>query len=88
MLLSRIYQLNRSLPGPHPTLPENPSQGDQTLLLALQALDAADYAHAVTLINESLEQGISFDQGRAEALNLRGTFKCVQLNVFIYCLEY
>ncbi|KAF8870148.1 mitochondrial outer membrane translocase receptor TOM70 [Gymnopilus junonius] len=62
-------------PRPHPTLPENPSQGDRTLLLALEALDAADYAHAVTLINESLEQGISFDQGRAEALNLRGTFK-------------
>ncbi|KAF8057562.1 ADP/ATP carrier receptor [Lyophyllum atratum] len=62
-------------PRAHPTLPENPSTGDETLLLALQALDAADYAHAVTLVNESIEQGISWDEGRAEALNLRGTFK-------------
>ncbi|KAF5319187.1 hypothetical protein D9619_008768 [Psilocybe cf. subviscida] len=62
-------------PRAHPTLPENPSTGDQTLLLALQALDAADYAHAVSFVNEALEQGISWDAGRAEALNLRGTFK-------------
>ncbi|TFK35789.1 mitochondrial outer membrane translocase receptor TOM70 [Crucibulum laeve] len=58
-----------------PTLPENPSQGDQTLLLGVQALEAGDYAHAVTFVNEAIEQGISFDQGKAEALNLRGTFK-------------
>jgi len=56
-------------------MPENPTTGDETLLLALQALDAADYIHAVTLVNESLEQGISWDIGKAEALNLRGTFK-------------
>jgi len=62
-------------PRAHPTLPETPSQGDQTLLLALQALDAPDYPHAVTLINEAIDQGISFNEGRAEALNLRGTFK-------------
>ncbi|CAA7263732.1 unnamed protein product [Cyclocybe aegerita] len=60
---------------PHPTLPPNPSQGDQTLLLALQALDAADYPHAVTLVNEALEQGVSWDEGRAEGVNLRGTFR-------------
>ncbi|KAF9240837.1 mitochondrial outer membrane translocase receptor TOM70 [Melanogaster broomeanus] len=60
---------------PHPALPETPSQGDQTLLLALEALEASDYAHALTLINEALDQGISWDLGRAEALNLRGTFK-------------
>ncbi|KAF8346257.1 hypothetical protein F5887DRAFT_960979 [Amanita rubescens] len=59
----------------HPTLPENPSQGDQTLKLALEALDAPDYPHALTYINESLEQGISWPAGKAEALNLRGTFK-------------
>ncbi|KAI6127253.1 mitochondrial outer membrane translocase receptor TOM70 [Pisolithus sp. B1] len=58
-----------------PTLPETPSQGDQTLLLALDALEAADYAHALSLINEAVDQGISWDIGRAEALNLRGTFK-------------
>ncbi|KAG5643987.1 hypothetical protein DXG03_009277 [Asterophora parasitica] len=59
----------------HPTLPGTPSQGDHTLLLALQALDAADYAHAHTLVHEALEQGVSWDEGRAEGLNLRGTFK-------------
>ncbi|KAI5999192.1 hypothetical protein EDD15DRAFT_2161160 [Pisolithus albus] len=58
-----------------PTLPETPSQGDQTLLLALDALEAADYAHALSLVNEAVDQGISWDIGRAEALNLRGTFK-------------
>ncbi|KAK0452993.1 ADP/ATP carrier receptor [Desarmillaria tabescens] len=62
-------------PKAHPTLPENPSQGDNTLLLALQALDASDYVHSVTLVNEALEQGISWPIGKAEALNLRGTFK-------------
>ncbi|KAG6810107.1 hypothetical protein H0H92_013269 [Tricholoma furcatifolium] len=62
-------------PHAHPTLPEQPSTGDNTLILALSALDAANYAHAVTLTNEAIEQGISFDEGRAVALNLRGTFK-------------
>lgn len=64
-------------PRPHPTLPENPTTGDETLLLGLQALDAANYTHAVTLINEAQEQGISWDEGKAAALNLRGTFKYV-----------
>ncbi|KIJ67166.1 hypothetical protein HYDPIDRAFT_165875 [Hydnomerulius pinastri MD-312] len=67
--------------GPHPKLPETPSQGDQTLLLALEALDAADYAHALTLVNEALDQGVSWDIGRAEALNLRGTFKFLTADV-------
>ncbi|KAF5376495.1 hypothetical protein D9615_008664 [Tricholomella constricta] len=62
-------------PRPHPELPENPSTGDETFRLGLQALDAADYAHALTFIGEAIEQGISWDEGRAEALNLRGTFK-------------
>ncbi|KIK92672.1 hypothetical protein PAXRUDRAFT_146797 [Paxillus rubicundulus Ve08.2h10] len=66
---------------PHPTLPETPSQGDQTLLIALEALDAADYAHALTLVNDALDQGVSWDVGRAEALNLRGTFKFLTANV-------
>jgi import receptor subunit TOM70 len=60
---------------PLPALPENPSTGDNTLILALQALDAADYAHAVSLVSEAMEQGISWEIGKAEALNLRGTFK-------------
>jgi import receptor subunit TOM70 len=66
-------------------LPENPSTGDETLTLGLQALDAADYIHAVTLINEAIEQGVSWDAGRAEALNLRGTFKCVS---FFSLIQY
>ncbi|KAG2346186.1 ADP/ATP carrier receptor [Suillus weaverae] len=60
---------------PLPALPENSSTGDNTLILALQALEAADYAHAVSLVNEAMEQGISWEIGKAEALNLRGTFK-------------
>ncbi|KAJ8091745.1 TOM (translocase of outer membrane) complex component [Marasmius tenuissimus] len=60
---------------PLPTLPEEPTTGDNTLILALQALEAPDYPHALTFINEAIDQGISWDQGRAEALNLRGTFK-------------
>jgi len=58
-----------------PVLPENPSTGDQTLILALEALKASDYIHAQTFVSESLEQGLSTDLLRAEALNLRGTFK-------------
>lgn len=65
-------------------LTETPSQGDQTLLLALEALEAADYQHALTLVNEALEQGISWDIGRAEALNLRGTFKYVHRAYTLY----
>ncbi|KAG0698788.1 mitochondrial outer membrane translocase receptor TOM70 [Suillus ampliporus] len=60
---------------PLPALPENPSTGDNTLILAMQALEAADYAHAVSLVNEAMEQGISWETGKGEALNLRGTFK-------------
>ena len=63
--------------GPLPTLPESPSTGDHTLIKALEALGASDYAHSFSLANESIEQGISWDLGRADALNLRGTFKSV-----------
>ena len=63
--------------GPLPTLPEEPSIGDNTLLLSLQALAAQDYKHSLSLVHEALEQGITWDAGKAEALNLRGTFKCV-----------
>ncbi|TFK25899.1 ADP/ATP carrier receptor [Coprinopsis marcescibilis] len=56
-------------------LPVAPSQGDQTLQLALEALDAADYAHALSFVNEAIDQGISWDAGKTEAFNLRGTFK-------------
>ncbi|KAH8987159.1 mitochondrial outer membrane translocase receptor TOM70 [Lactarius akahatsu] len=62
-------------PRPLPTLPENPSTGDNILILALEALGASDYVHSLSFINEAIEQGISWEVGRAEALNLRGTFK-------------
>ncbi|CDO73866.1 hypothetical protein BN946_scf185016.g23 [Trametes cinnabarina] len=68
-------------PRPLPELPENPSQGDQTLRMALEALGASDYAHAFTLVNEAIEQGISWDAGKAEALNLRGTFKFLMTDI-------
>jgi len=64
-----------------PALSESPSQGDQTLLLSFQALAAGDYTHSLSLINEAIEQGISFDEGKAEALNLRGTFKFLMTDV-------
>lgn len=60
---------------PLPSVPQNPTQGDETLLLAIQALKMSDYPHVVSLINEAIEQGISTTEGKAEALNLRGTFK-------------
>lgn len=59
----------------HPPLPETPSEGDKTLHMALDALDATRYQHAFTLTNEALEQGLSSDVLKAEALNVRGTFK-------------
>jgi len=62
-------------PRPLPNLPENPSTGDNTLILALEALGASDYAHSFSFVNEAIEQGISWELGKAEALNLRGTFK-------------
>jgi import receptor subunit TOM70 len=43
----------------------------------MEALASADYARSLTLVNEALEQGVSWDNGKAEALNLRGTFKYV-----------
>ncbi|KAI0755697.1 ADP/ATP carrier receptor [Fomes fomentarius] len=66
---------------PLPELPENPTTGDNTLILALEALGASDYAHAFTLVNEAIEQGISWDTGKAESLNLRGTFKFLMTDV-------
>lgn len=61
--------------GPIPALPENPTSGDERLVDALQALEAQDFIHALSLLNEALLQGISTDEGKAYALNLRGTFQ-------------
>ena len=68
-------------PRPLPELPEKHTTGDDTLVLALEALAASDYAHAYTLVNEAIEQGLSWDGGKAEALNLRGTFKFLMTDV-------
>ncbi|BGP29124.1 TOM (translocase of outer membrane) complex component [Rhodotorula toruloides] len=62
---------------PPPSLPTNPSQGDRTLQLAYDALDAKDFTHAFTFFNESIKQGISTSAGKAEALNMRATFKFI-----------
>ncbi|SPO32096.1 probable mitochondrial precursor protein import receptor tom70 [Ustilago trichophora] len=62
---------------PKPTLPENPSQGDETLLKAYDALEAKSYPHAFTLFNEAIEQGLSNEDLEANAYNMRGTFKFV-----------
>ncbi len=60
-----------------PVLPANASQGDKTLLLAHEALNAKNFPHAFTLVNEALEQGPSTDELKARALNLRATFQFV-----------
>ncbi|KAF5309077.1 hypothetical protein D9611_015035 [Ephemerocybe angulata] len=52
---------------PRTVLPVNPSQGDETLQMALGALAAANYPHALSLVNEAITQGISWDAGKAEA---------------------
>lgn len=67
--------------------PENPTQGDEQLQLALDALDAKDYIHAHNLFQESLAHGdepntdpenaISSTQARALALNMRATFRFI-----------
>ncbi|KAF8198321.1 mitochondrial outer membrane translocase receptor TOM70 [Mycena galopus ATCC 62051] len=60
---------------PLPSVGEDPSMGESTLILALEALAAEDYPHAVSFVNEALDLGLSSEAHRAEALNLRGTFK-------------
>lgn len=60
-----------------PALPANPQQGDRTLQLAFEALDAKDFTHAFSLFHEAIEQGISTDDARSDALNMRATFKFI-----------
>ncbi|MCO5589853.1 hypothetical protein L7F22_043822 [Adiantum nelumboides] len=60
-----------------PTLPANPSQGDETLIKAFDAVNARNYPHAFTLFTESIEQGLSQDDLKATAYNMSGTFKFV-----------
>ncbi|KZS95313.1 mitochondrial outer membrane translocase receptor TOM70 [Sistotremastrum niveocremeum HHB9708] len=61
---------------PLPVLPDAASTADNQLLLSLQALEAGDYTHSHSLINEALDgHEPSWAQGKAEAYNLRGTFR-------------
>ncbi|SCZ90329.1 BZ3500_MvSof-1268-A1-R1_Chr1-3g01920 [Microbotryum saponariae] len=64
-------------PQPDPEDPEDPSQGDQTLKLAFEALHAKDFVHALSYFNEAIEQGISTNEGKAAALNMRATFRFI-----------
>ena len=83
MVIRNVTSSHAAL-GALPELPAEPLTGDNTLLLGLQALQASDYQHAMSFVNEALEQGLSNDLLKSEALNVRGTFKYVQpLHLFI-----
>lgn len=58
-------------------LPPNPSEGDKLFAEANEALAKKDYETALSLCNRSVEQGLSTDEGKAYALNLRATFKFI-----------
>lgn len=72
---------NSYRPRPLPVLPENPTIADKQLLLACEAMQANNYVHALSLINEALseplEPGQALSNGalKAEALTMRGSFK-------------
>lgn len=63
--------------GDRPAKSGNATQGEETLFLAYDALDARNYTHAFSLFNEALEQGIDDKQLKALALNMRGTFRFI-----------
>ncbi|GAA5875664.1 hypothetical protein JCM16303_003947 [Sporobolomyces ruberrimus] len=67
-------------PQPSPVLPSSPSQGDETYLLAHQALSSKDFTHSASLYSESISQGISSPTLRAQALNMRATFRFIMSN--------
>ncbi|GAA5979871.1 hypothetical protein JCM10908_001447 [Rhodotorula pacifica] len=66
-----------------PAVPtSNPTQADQTLQRAFEALAAKDFPHAFSLFNESLSgegpQGsLTTEEAKSEALNMRATFKFI-----------
>jgi import receptor subunit TOM70 len=69
-------------PRPLPQLPAEPTIADGQLRLAAEALQAKDYKHALTLVNESLVplepgQGLSTPALEAEAMTLSGSFRFV-----------
>lgn len=60
-------------------MPEDPTIADNALVNALHALQAADYTHSWSFVIGALEEGLSNDTLKAEALNLSGTFKSVSI---------
>ncbi|KAG6831016.1 hypothetical protein H0H92_013204 [Tricholoma furcatifolium] len=76
--VSAYFARFRSQPSLVP--PAHLTSGDTTLFSAFRALDMANYATAVTLVNRAMDQGLSITwrTGRAAARNLRGTFKYLQ----------
>ena len=56
-------------------MPGEKSEGDELLMRALEKVDEMLFGEAKDLVNEAIEKGISWDVGRAEAHNLRGTFR-------------
>ena len=60
---------------PPPYVPEKPDEGDLLLKDAFDALSQQEYQKCLSLVREALEKGVSTDAAKAEALNLRGTFK-------------
>ncbi|KAJ3730742.1 hypothetical protein C8R42DRAFT_637411 [Lentinula raphanica] len=51
------------------------SEGDRMLVEAFKGLEENNYERAWESVNDALEKGVSWDVGRSEGLNLRGTFK-------------
>lgn len=60
-----------------PSLPTKPSQGDRTLMLAFDALEARSFPHAFSLFNEAIDQRLSSSYLESEALNMRATFRFI-----------
>ncbi|KAJ3966984.1 ADP/ATP carrier receptor [Lentinula raphanica] len=65
----------RAREGPGAEAGEAGSEGDRMLVEAFKALEENDYKRAWEMVNDALEKGVSWDVGRSEGLNLRGTFK-------------
>ncbi|WFD26318.1 TOM (translocase of outer membrane) complex component [Malassezia nana] len=62
---------------PTPAIADDAPEGDRTLQAAYGAVEARDYAHALSLVGEALQQGLSTKELEASAHNLLGTFQFV-----------
>ncbi|CAD6891008.1 unnamed protein product [Tilletia laevis] len=60
-----------------PALPAQPSEGDNILLEAYQAIEKKDYVLANTKFTDALKAGLSEKELEAHAYNMRGTFKFI-----------